>query len=64
VPSIRVSGEKLSPVLTLYPRRRLRSRAEQVRRIYAFEGAGHSVGLHSRHAERALQLGLTCRSRA
>ena len=53
------SGEKLSPVLTLYRVADFEAAAEQVRRIYAFEGAGHSVGLHSRHAERALQLGLT-----
>jgi len=53
------SGEKLSPVLTLYRVADFEAAAEHVRRIYAFEGAGHSVGLHSRHAERALQLGLT-----
>jgi sulfoacetaldehyde dehydrogenase len=29
-----------------------------VESIYAYQGAGHSVGLHSARAERALQLGL------
>ena len=28
-------------------------------RILAFQGAGHSIGLHSRSPERALELGLT-----
>jgi sulfoacetaldehyde dehydrogenase len=53
------SGEKLSPVLTLYRVADFDAAAALVRRIYAFEGAGHSVGLHTRDADRALQLGLT-----
>jgi sulfoacetaldehyde dehydrogenase len=53
------SGEKLSPVLTLYRVADFDAAAAMVRRIYDFEGAGHSVGLHSRDAGRALQLGLT-----
>jgi sulfoacetaldehyde dehydrogenase len=53
------SGEKLSPVLTLYRVADFDAAAAMVRRIYEFEGAGHSVGLHSRDAGRALQLGLT-----
>jgi sulfoacetaldehyde dehydrogenase len=52
------SGEKLSPVLTLYRVPDFAAAAATVQRIYGYEGAGHSVGLHSRHAERALQLGL------
>ncbi len=53
------SGEKLSPVLALYAARDFAHAAQIVERIYAYEGAGHSVGLHSARAERALQLGLT-----
>ncbi|MES2101130.1 MAG: aldehyde dehydrogenase family protein [Pseudomonadota bacterium] len=53
------SGEKLSPVLALYRAADFADAAKIVARIYAFEGAGHSVGLHSQVAERALQLGLT-----
>ena len=53
------SGEKLSPVLALYRAADFADAAEIVARIYAFEGAGHSVGLHSRVHDRALQLGLT-----
>lgn len=53
------SGEKLSPVLALYHAVDFDAAARIVEEIYAFEGAGHSVGLHSAVAERAVQLGLT-----
>jgi sulfoacetaldehyde dehydrogenase len=52
------SGEKLSPVLAVYAAKDFDAALHIVERIYAFQGAGHSVGLHSAHAERALQLGL------
>jgi sulfoacetaldehyde dehydrogenase len=52
------SGEKLSPVLALYIVADFAAAAAQVARIYAFEGAGHSVGLHTAREERALELGL------
>lgn len=53
------SGEKLSPVLAVYAARDFEEAAATVARIYAYEGAGHSVGLHSAVPERALALGLT-----
>jgi sulfoacetaldehyde dehydrogenase len=53
------SGEKLSPVLALFTARDFAEAAAIVARIYAFEGAGHSVGLHSALPERALELGLS-----
>lgn len=53
------SGEKLCPVLTLYRAHDFDEAARVVERIYAYQGAGHSVGLHSAKPERALQLGLT-----
>ncbi len=53
------SGEKLSPVLALYGARDFEQACDIVERIYAFEGAGHSVGLHSALPERALHLGLS-----
>jgi len=53
------SGEKLSPVLALYTVPDFDAAAETVRRLYAWQGAGHSVSLHSQRADRALQLGLT-----
>lgn len=53
------SGEKLSPVLALYVARDFREAAAIVERIYAYEGAGHSVGLSTAREERALELGLS-----
>jgi len=53
------SGEKLSPVLAIYAARDFNQAATVVGHIYAYEGAGHSVGLHSAEPERALQLGFT-----
>lgn len=53
------SGEKLSPVLAVYAARDFEEAAATVARIYSYEGAGHSVGLHSAVPERALALGLT-----
>jgi sulfoacetaldehyde dehydrogenase len=53
------SGEKLSPVLTIYTVPDFAAAAAKVAAIYAFQGAGHSVSLHSQRPERALELGLT-----
>jgi sulfoacetaldehyde dehydrogenase len=58
-PAHRFSGEKLSPVLTVYRVPDFAAAKDLVRRIYAYQGAGHSVSLHSRVDERALDLGLT-----
>ena len=58
-PGHRFSGEKLSPVLTVYRARDFADAKDIVRRIYAYQGAGHSVSLHSKREERALDLGLT-----
>jgi sulfoacetaldehyde dehydrogenase len=52
------SGEKLSPVLTLYTVPDFEAAMQMVERIYAWQGAGHSVGLHTKKPERALALGL------
>ena len=56
------SGEKLSPVLTIYRTANFDDAAQIVCDIYAFQGAGHSVGIHAapeRADALALQLGLT-----
>ncbi|HEX3099121.1 MAG TPA: aldehyde dehydrogenase family protein [Usitatibacter sp.] len=58
-PAHRFSGEKLSPVLTVYRVPDFGEAKELVRRIYAYQGAGHSVSLHSKVDDRALDLGLT-----
>lgn len=52
------SGEKLSPVLTLYTVPDFEAAMQMVERLYAWQGAGHSVGLHTKKPERALVLGL------
>ena len=55
------SGEKLSPVLTVYRVADFAAAVQKVNEIYAYQGAGHSVGLHAapQHADAlALQLGL------
>ena len=52
------SGEKLSPVLTVYRASNFERACEQVREIYDFQGKGHSVGLHSTDESRPLQIGL------
>jgi sulfoacetaldehyde dehydrogenase len=51
------SGEKLCPVLTLYGAADFDVAIALVERIYTFQGAGHSVGLHSALPARALRLG-------
>lgn len=52
------SGEKLSPVLTVYRARDFADAQAIVARIYAYMGAGHSVSLHTAQPQRALDLGL------
>jgi sulfoacetaldehyde dehydrogenase len=52
------SGEKLSPVLTIYTVPDFEAAMQMVERIYAWQGAGHSVGLHTKKRERAVTLGL------
>lgn len=41
------SGEKLSPVLSIWQVADFDQALEMVTRIYAYQGAGHSVGLHT-----------------
>lgn len=57
-PQFPFSGEKLSPVLTLYQVKNFRHACETVQAIYRWQGAGHSVGLHTRDGNEALQAGL------
>ncbi len=52
-----LSGEKLSRIAALYRARDFEHAAELARRILSHQGAGHSVGLHSRDADRPLALG-------
>jgi sulfoacetaldehyde dehydrogenase len=55
----RFSGEKLSPVLTVYRARDFDDAVRIVAGVYGYQGAGHSVSLHGTSDERARQLGST-----
>jgi sulfoacetaldehyde dehydrogenase len=60
-PSAPFSGEKLSPVLTVWKATDFNDAKQIVQGIYSFQGAGHSVGLHTASSgnmmdERASQL--------
>jgi sulfoacetaldehyde dehydrogenase len=52
------SGEKLSPVLAVYRARDFAHAAALAASILRYQGAGHSVGLHSKNDARAIALGL------
>ena len=52
------SGEKLSLVLTLYRVRDFEHAFDTVREIYAHQGAGHSVGIHTTDDAHVMRLGL------
>jgi sulfoacetaldehyde dehydrogenase len=51
------SGEKLSPVLTVYRARDVEEAIDIVRGIYGYMGAGHSVGVHGADDALAVTLG-------
>ncbi|MGH8849763.1 MAG: acylating sulfoacetaldehyde dehydrogenase [Casimicrobiaceae bacterium] len=52
------SGEKLSPVLTLYRARDFDHAVTIAAAIYEYEGAGHSIGIHTTDEARVMRLGL------
>lgn len=52
------SGEKLSPVLALYRARNFNDAVDITRRIYAYQGAGHSVGIYTHNDDHIMHLGL------
>lgn len=52
------SGEKLSPVLAVYRARDFDDACHIVGEIYSYQGAGHSVGIHTASDENVLRLGL------
>jgi sulfoacetaldehyde dehydrogenase len=52
------SGEKLAPVLAVYRARDFDEAFDVTRRIYEYQGKGHSVSLHSRDDAQAMRLGL------
>ena len=52
------SGEKLSPVLAVYRARDFDDASRIIEKIYAYQGAGHSIGIHTEDDAHVLQLGL------
>ena len=52
------SGEKLSPVLTLYRAENFENACQKIIELYEFQGKGHSVGLHSKDETRPVEMGL------
>ncbi|MDP5219763.1 aldehyde dehydrogenase family protein [Ruegeria sp. 2205SS24-7] len=59
-----LSGEKLSRVLALYRAKDFAEAKDTATRILAYQGAGHSVGIHTGNDARAVELGRdlpTCR---
>ncbi len=53
------SGEKLSPVLAFYRASDFDAAVQRADALLRYEGAGHSVGLHTRDGQRATRLGLS-----
>jgi sulfoacetaldehyde dehydrogenase len=53
------SREKLSPVLAFYEAADFAAARGRATEILRHQGAGHSIGLHTREASRATELGLT-----
>lgn len=58
-PNHPLSGEKLSRVLALYRAKDFDGAAGIAGKILSYQGAGHSIGLHSTDDSRALALGQT-----
>lgn len=52
------SGEKLSPVMTLYKARDFDQAFSTLRAIYDYQGNGHSCGIHTKNNEQIQQLGM------
>ncbi|WP_068322408.1 acylating sulfoacetaldehyde dehydrogenase [Polynucleobacter yangtzensis] len=54
-PSVPFSGEKLSPVLTVWKATDFEAAKELISNVYAYQGAGHSVGLHTAQSGETLE---------
>ncbi len=52
------SGEKLSPILTLYRAENFKTACQRIIELYEFQGKGHSVGLYSKDETRPVEMGL------
>jgi sulfoacetaldehyde dehydrogenase len=54
-PSAPFSGEKLSPVLTVWKAVDFKAAKQLIANVYAYQGAGHSVGLHTAQSGETLE---------
>lgn len=54
-PSAPFSGEKLSPVLTVWKAADFEVAKQTIANVYAYQGAGHSVGLHTAQSGETLE---------
>ena len=57
-PDYLFSGEKLSPVLTVYKANDFKHAKKIGQKILNYQGIGHSIGIHTNESERVLELGL------
>ncbi|MGA1096651.1 MAG: sulfoacetaldehyde dehydrogenase, partial [Burkholderiaceae bacterium] len=57
-PQYPFSGEKLAPVLAVYKASSFDHACDLVSAIYSYQGAGHSVSMHSNNDERIQAMGL------
>ena len=57
-PKFLFSGEKLSPVLSVYKAKNFEHAKEIGQKILNYQGIGHSIGIHTNENKRALELGL------
>jgi sulfoacetaldehyde dehydrogenase len=59
-PQDRFSGEKVSPVLTVWKWTDFSEMVERTQKMLKFSGEGHSVSIHSLKEERQMELALKC----
>ena len=57
-PEDRFSGEKISPVLTVWKWTDFSEMVERMKLMHKFSGEGHSASIHSLNRERQLEMGL------
>lgn len=57
-PNAPFSGEKLSPILTIYRAADFRTARERAEELLDHQGKGHSLGIHTRNDDHVLELGL------
>jgi len=60
-PEYPFSGEKLSVVLTVYKFKTFEEALEKVQRLLDYQGAGHSVGIHSKNEQHIQRLAHTAK---